>query len=100
MSGTQVSDKHIRSQVKDAMERTLVSLPHEIWTNRIIWFGIHTFYIFKKFEKEIFVFLIMAVIAFLAGPYYDEHRFGKYMMASMSAFAGILIYQNNFVINN
>jgi hypothetical protein len=50
-------------------------------------------YLFKKFEKEIFIFGIIIIIALLAGPYYDEHRFGKYIMAGMAAFAALLIYQ-------
>jgi hypothetical protein len=49
-------------------------------------------YLIKKFEKEIFIFGIIAIVAFFAGPYYDEHRFGKYIMASMAAFAALLIY--------
>ena len=44
-------------------------------------------YLFRKFEKEIFVFALVAVVALLAGPYYDEHRFGKYVMAGMASFA-------------
>jgi hypothetical protein len=48
-------------------------------------------YLFRKFEKEIFVFAIIAVVALLAGPYYDEHRFGKYIMAGMASFAALLI---------
>ena len=31
-------------------------------------------YFFRKFEKEVFVFGIIAIIALLTGPYYDEHR--------------------------
>jgi len=50
-------------------------------------------YLFKKFEKEIFVFALIAILALLAGPYYDEHRFGKYIMASMAAFAALLLYK-------
>jgi hypothetical protein len=50
-------------------------------------------YLFKKFEKEIFIFGIIIIIAFFAGPYYDEHRFGKYIMAGMAAFAALVIYQ-------
>ena len=49
-------------------------------------------YLFKKFEKEIFIFGIIISIAFFAGPYYDEHRFGKYIMAGMAAFAALLLY--------
>ena len=50
-------------------------------------------YLFKKFENEIFVFGIIAVVALLAGPYYDEHRFGKYIMIGMIGFASILVYK-------
>ena len=50
-------------------------------------------YLFKKFEREIFVFLIVAVVAFVSGPYYDEHRFGKYIMAGMACLAALLIYE-------
>ena len=50
-------------------------------------------YLFKKFEREIFIFGVIAIVAFFAGPYYDEHRFGKYIMAGMAAFAALLIYQ-------
>jgi hypothetical protein len=48
-------------------------------------------YIFKKFEREIFVFGVIGLIALLAGPYYDEHRFSKYIMAGMAGFASLLI---------
>ena len=41
-------------------------------------------YLFRKFEKEIFVFALVAVIVLLAGPYYDEHRLSKYIMAGMA----------------
>lgn len=50
-------------------------------------------YLFKKFEKEIFVFGIIAIVALFAGPYYDEHRFGKYIMVGMVGFASILVYK-------
>jgi hypothetical protein len=50
-------------------------------------------YPFKRFEKEIFVFGIIAVVALVAGPYYDEHRFSKYIMVGMVGFASILVYK-------
>jgi hypothetical protein len=50
-------------------------------------------YLFKKFETEIFIYGIIVIIAFFAGPYYDEHRFGKYVMTGMAAFAALLIYK-------
>ena len=45
--------------------------------------------IFRKFEKEVLVFGIIAAIAIFTGPYYDEHRFSKYVMAPL---LGLLPY--------
>ena len=50
-------------------------------------------YFFRKFEKEVFVFGIIAIIALFTGPYYDEHRFSKYIMMGMAGFASIFIYK-------
>ncbi|HZD81866.1 MAG TPA: hypothetical protein VE076_03220, partial [Nitrososphaeraceae archaeon] len=50
-------------------------------------------YLFKKFQKEIFVFGVIAVIAFFAGIYYDEQRLNKYIMLGMVGFASLLIYE-------
>jgi hypothetical protein len=50
-------------------------------------------YIFKRYEKEVFVFGILIIIALLAGPYYNEQRFSKYVMAGMIGFAAILIFR-------
>ena len=50
-------------------------------------------YFFRKFEKEIFIFALISVVALFAGPYYDEHRFSKYVMVGMASFAGLLIYK-------
>src|SRR5919107_488704 len=49
-------------------------------------------YLFKKFEKEIFVFGIIVLIAFVTGPYYDEHRFSKYIMAGLAGLGSLFIY--------
>jgi hypothetical protein len=49
-------------------------------------------FLFGKFEKELFVFGILVVISFITGPYYDEHRFSKYIMAGMIGFASLMIY--------
>jgi hypothetical protein len=49
--------------------------------------------IFKRPQREVFVFGIIAFIAFFAGPYYDEHRFSKYIMVGMVGFASLLVYQ-------
>lgn len=50
-------------------------------------------YLFRRFEKELFVFGIIIVIALLTGPYYDEHRFSKYVMVGMVGFASLLVYK-------
>ncbi len=57
-------------------------------------------YVFKRFEKEIFVFGIIIIIALIAGPYYNEQRFNKYVMAGLAGFASIIIFKLlNFVSN-
>ena len=89
----QVSDEDIRSHVKDEWNVPWYLYPVKFGLAGLLGFSFLVSYIFKKFEKEIFVFGIVALIAFLAGPYYDEHRFGKYIMISMDAFASLLIYQ-------
>lgn len=50
-------------------------------------------YLFRRFEKEVFVFGIIAVVALITGPYYDEHRFSKYIMVGMVGFASLLLYR-------
>ena len=50
-------------------------------------------YLFKKFEKEVFVFGIIIIIPLFAGPYYDEYRFSKYIMVGMVGFASLLLYK-------
>jgi len=48
-------------------------------------------YFFKKFERDIIIFGLIAVIALFFGPYYDEYRFSKYVMVAMGAFAALFI---------
>lgn len=50
-------------------------------------------YAFKKYEKVVFVFGILIAIALLAGPYYNEQRFNKYVMAGMIGFAAFLLFK-------
>ena len=63
-------------------------------------------YVFKKFEKEVFVFGIIVVIALITGPYYFEHRFTKYVMVGMIGFASLLMFRllaflgNRYAITN
>ena len=57
-------------------------------------------YLFKRFERETFVFGIIIIIALFAGPYYNEQRFNKYVMVGMIGFASLLIFQLlNFIAN-
>ena len=48
-------------------------------------------FFFRKFEREVFIFGLIAIIALLLGPYYDEYRFSKFIMVAMGAFASIFI---------
>lgn len=50
-------------------------------------------YVFKRYEKEVFVFGILIIIALLAGPYYNEQRFNKYVMVGMIGFASLLVFR-------
>jgi hypothetical protein len=49
-------------------------------------------YLFRRFEKEIFVFGVIALVSLVIGPYYDEHRFSKYVMMGMAGFASLLLF--------
>jgi len=49
-------------------------------------------YIFKRFEKQVFVFGALMLVSFIAGPYYNEERFAKYFMTGMIGFASLMIY--------
>lgn len=50
-------------------------------------------YIFKSFEKQVFVFGIIVVISLITGPYYSESRFSKYVMVGMIGFASLMFYK-------
>jgi hypothetical protein len=45
--------------------------------------------LFKKSDKRLFIFFIILIIALFAGPYYDEHRFSKYMMVGLVGFSAL-----------
>jgi hypothetical protein len=72
--------------------------PMKLGVTGLLGFAFVLSYFFRKFEKEIFVFGIIVIVAFLTGPYYDEHRFSKYIMAGLTGFASLFIY--NFVIQS
>jgi hypothetical protein len=57
-------------------------------------------YIFRKFEKEIFVFGVIIIVALITGPYYDEQRFNKYVMIGLIGFASLLVYDLVVFINH
>src|SRR2546427_11574252 len=50
-------------------------------------------YFFRKFEKEILIFGLIAIVAFLAEPYYSDFRMEKYIMASFAGLASILLFR-------
>jgi hypothetical protein len=49
-------------------------------------------YLFRPLEKKTIAFGILIAIALGTGPYYDEHRFSKYVMIGVVGFAAILVY--------
>jgi hypothetical protein len=88
-----LSINQIRSQIVEFANVPWYLYPIKFGLTGLLGLAFMLSYLFKKFEKEIFIFGIIIIIAFFAGPYYDEHRFGKYIMAGMAAFAALLIYQ-------
>lgn len=88
-----LSVNDVRSQIMEFSNVPWYFYPVKFGLTGLLALAFILSYLFKKFEKEIFVFGIIIVIAFFAGPYYDEHRFGKYIMASMAAFAALLLYK-------
>jgi hypothetical protein len=89
----ELSIEEIHLQTKEFSNVPWYYLPIKFGLTGLLGLAFILSYLFKKFEKEIFIFGIIAIIAFFAGPYYDEHRFGKYIMTSMAAFAALLIYK-------
>jgi hypothetical protein len=89
----ELSINDVRSQVTEFSNVPWYFYPIKFGLTGLLALAFILSYLFKKFEKEIFVFGIIIVIAFFTGPYYDEHRFGKYIMASMAAFAALLLYK-------
>ena len=50
-------------------------------------------YLVKKFDNKLFVFSILAIVAFITANFYDEHRFSKFIMLAMTAYASLLVYR-------
>lgn len=48
---------------------------------------------FRSYEREVLVLFIIGIIAFLGGPYYNEYRLNKYILAVGVILASLLIYQ-------
>ncbi len=72
--------------------------PMKLGVTGLLGFAFILSYLFRKFEKEMVVFGIIVVVAFATGPYYDEHRFSKYIMVGLTGFASLLTY--NLVIQS
>jgi hypothetical protein len=45
--------------------------------------------LFKKSDKRLFIFFIILIVALFVGPFYDEHRFSKYMMVGLVGFTAL-----------
>lgn len=50
-------------------------------------------YIFRKFEKGVWIFAVFALISFVAAPYYDENRFTKYIELGLVCLASLLLVE-------
>jgi hypothetical protein len=72
--------------------------PMKLGITGLLGFAFVLSYLFKKFEKKIFVFGIIVVVAFFTAPYYDEQRFSKYIMVGLTGFASLFIY--NMIIKS
>ena len=66
--------------------------PIKLGTCGLLGFVILMSYLFRRFEKEIFVFGIISIVALFTGTYYDEHRFSKYIMVGLVGLAAIVVY--------
>jgi hypothetical protein len=66
--------------------------PIKLGTCGLLGLALLASYLFRRFEKEIFVFGIIAVVALFTGTYYDEHRFSKYIMMGLVGLSAILVY--------
>ena len=66
--------------------------PIKLGTCGLLGFAFLMSYLFRRFEKEIFVFAIISIVALVTGTYYDEHRFSKYLMVGLVGLAAILVY--------
>jgi hypothetical protein len=66
--------------------------PMKLGVMGLLGFAFVLSYLFGKFEKEIFIFGIIVVVAFVIGPYHYEHRFNKYIMAGLVGFGSLFIY--------
>jgi MFS family permease len=66
--------------------------PMKLGTCGLLGLALLVSYLFKRFEKEIFVFVIISIVALFTGTYYDEHRFSKYIMVGLVGLAAILVY--------
>ena len=49
-------------------------------------------YFFKKYERETFVFLIIALVAVIFTPVYNEYRLNRYLMLSAAGLSSLLVY--------
>ena len=67
--------------------------PMKLGLTGILGFAFVLSYLFKRYDKHLFVFGVIILIAFVLGPYYDEHRFSKYIMVGMIGFASLLVYK-------
>ena len=74
--------------------------PMKLGVTGLLGFAFVISYLFKRYEREVFILGLIAIIALLLGPYYDEYRLGKYILACMGGFAALLIFNIISAIKN
>jgi hypothetical protein len=67
--------------------------PMKLGVTGLLGFAFLISYLFKRYEREVYILGLIALIALVLGPYYDEYRFSKYIMVAMGGFASLLIYK-------
>lgn len=91
----QLSFKEIQLQTSEKGQRIV---PWYLYPSRLGLSGILGLiyvatYIFRKFDNGVWIFVLIAFVSFIAGPYYDENRLTKYVELGFVCLASLLIVE-------
>jgi hypothetical protein len=92
---SQISFSDIHAQVSEQGARVVpwYLYPMRVGVPGLLGLAYLLSYFFKKYERETFVFLIIALVAVVSTPFYNEHRLNKYLMLSADGLASLLVYK-------